>query len=242
MVQKEIFYIKCIFLLQTLPDNLARSANLEIYFYFNSLCNSKFSQFQFDLENCIHCQNYLYLWFAESGSNFRWNFNLLGFHFIVTVENLEISRILLMVLSESVWERDVARMKFDKFKWVTWCVQDLDVGFVFYLQQNMPQHKECNNCHAVQTTIWRRDRFGNIVCNACGLYYKLHNYDRPGRMRRDEIHKRNRKKHMNESKWYLSDENTMEFVEWNKQRWMEGRVWTSQKSHPFSGWLFHCQK
>lgn len=76
-------------------------------------------------------------------------------------------------------------------------------AFLSYPQQNMPQHKECNNCHAVQTTIWRRDRFGNIVCNACGLYYKLHNYDRPCRMRRDEIHKRNRKRNLNESKYSI---------------------------------------
>jgi len=73
---------------------------------------------------------------------------------------------------------------------------------VFSPSQNMGStHKECNNCHAVQTTIWRRDRFGNIVCNACGLYYKLHNYDRPCRMRRDEIHKRNRKRNANESEY-----------------------------------------
>ncbi|XP_065218187.1 uncharacterized protein LOC135844028 isoform X2 [Planococcus citri] len=82
--------------------------------------------------------------------------------------------------------------------------------------QNMSQHKECNNCHAVQTTIWRRDRFGNIVCNACGLYYKLHNYDRPCRMRRDEIHKRNRKRNANENKTKKTKRNSSGTFELNE--------------------------
>ena len=32
----------------------------------------------------------------------------------------------------------------------------------------------CSNCHTTTTTLWRRNSEGEPVCNACGLYYKLH--------------------------------------------------------------------
>ena len=32
----------------------------------------------------------------------------------------------------------------------------------------------CANCHTTNTTLWRRNNEGEPVCNACGLYYKLH--------------------------------------------------------------------
>ncbi|KAK8402274.1 hypothetical protein O3P69_000585 [Scylla paramamosain] len=33
----------------------------------------------------------------------------------------------------------------------------------------------CANCKTTTTTLWRRNQNGEPVCNACGLYYKLHN-------------------------------------------------------------------
>ncbi len=33
----------------------------------------------------------------------------------------------------------------------------------------------CANCHTSTTTLWRRNASGEPVCNACGLYFKLHN-------------------------------------------------------------------
>ncbi|KAL1140903.1 hypothetical protein AAG570_000831 [Ranatra chinensis] len=33
----------------------------------------------------------------------------------------------------------------------------------------------CANCQTNNTTLWRRNNNGDPVCNACGLYYKLHN-------------------------------------------------------------------
>ncbi|KAL4709970.1 hypothetical protein ACJJTC_003933 [Scirpophaga incertulas] len=51
----------------------------------------------------------------------------------------------------------------------------------------------CSNCGTRTTTIWRRDARGEMVCNACGLYYKLHGVPRPTAMRRDTIHTRRRR-------------------------------------------------
>jgi acetyl-CoA carboxylase beta subunit len=51
----------------------------------------------------------------------------------------------------------------------------------------------CTNCGTTTTTIWRRNLRGEMVCNACGLYYKLHGVNRPHTMRRDTIHTRRRR-------------------------------------------------
>ena len=34
--------------------------------------------------------------------------------------------------------------------------------------------QRCSNCGTGVTTMWRRNAEGEPVCNACGLYYKLH--------------------------------------------------------------------
>lgn len=51
----------------------------------------------------------------------------------------------------------------------------------------------CANCHTSTTTLWRRNANGEPVCNACGLYFKLHNVNRPLAMKKDGIQTRNRK-------------------------------------------------
>ena len=38
----------------------------------------------------------------------------------------------------------------------------------------------CANCQTNTTTLWRRNAQGEPVCNACGLYYKLHKVRRSG--------------------------------------------------------------
>ncbi|XP_061481783.1 transcription factor GATA-4 [Rhineura floridana] len=59
----------------------------------------------------------------------------------------------------------------------------------------------CANCHTSTTTLWRRNAEGEPVCNACGLYMKLHGVPRPLAMRKEGIQTRKRKpKNLNKSK------------------------------------------
>jgi GATA-binding protein len=51
---------------------------------------------------------------------------------------------------------------------------------------------QCYNCHTTATPLWRKDDEGKTVCNACGLYFKLHGSARPISMKSDVIRKRSR--------------------------------------------------
>ncbi|KAJ2819850.1 GATA type transcriptional activator of nitrogen-regulated proteins [Coemansia erecta] len=51
----------------------------------------------------------------------------------------------------------------------------------------------CFNCHVDTTPLWRRDTMGNVICNACGLYFKLHSVARPISMKRAVIKRRRRR-------------------------------------------------
>lgn len=42
----------------------------------------------------------------------------------------------------------------------------------------------CANCQTHETSLWRRNSQGSPVCNACGLYAKLHKTQRPVTMRK----------------------------------------------------------
>lgn len=50
----------------------------------------------------------------------------------------------------------------------------------------------CSNCKTTLTPLWRKDDAGEILCNACGLYYKLHHIHRPISLKRNVIRRRSR--------------------------------------------------
>ncbi|KAG0241906.1 hypothetical protein BGX31_000763 [Mortierella sp. GBA43] len=51
---------------------------------------------------------------------------------------------------------------------------------------------QCTHCSTKTTPLWRRDQDGNPLCNACGLFLKLHGRVRPLSLKTDVIKKRNR--------------------------------------------------
>lgn len=59
--------------------------------------------------------------------------------------------------------------------------------------------QQCYNCKTLKTPLWRRDSNGNTLCNACGLFHKLHGTMRPLSLKSDVIKKRNAKKKDNKN-------------------------------------------
>lgn len=52
----------------------------------------------------------------------------------------------------------------------------------------------CQNCATSTTPLWRRDEIGSVLCNACGLFLKLHGTPRPISLKTDVIKSRHRVK------------------------------------------------
>ena len=63
------------------------------------------------------------------------------------------------------------------------CRYGLKVKFensnILFQNTQRRQGTQCSNCNTTTTTLWRRNGTGEPVCNACGLYYKLHGVSDP---------------------------------------------------------------
>ena len=75
----------------------------------------------------------------------------------------------------------------------------------------------CSNCQTFSTTLWRRNVDGLPVCNACGLYKKLHKVDRPVTMKKENIQTRNRKQNVRRKEKDLDLEFVSVFLKSNQQ-------------------------
>lgn len=58
--------------------------------------------------------------------------------------------------------------------------------------ESMGAPTTCTNCCTQTTPLWRRNPEGHPLCNACGLFLKLHGVVRPLSLKTDVIKKRNR--------------------------------------------------
>lgn len=65
-------------------------------------------------------------------------------------------------------------------------------SFSTSLNNNSETPTECTNCKTRTTPLWRRNPEGQPLCNACGLFLKLHGEVRPLSLKTDVIKKRNR--------------------------------------------------
>ncbi|XP_033113977.1 GATA-binding factor 2-like [Anneissia japonica] len=79
--------------------------------------------------------------------------------------------------------------------WKNWIRLSVRICYEFIVKISAAKRAgtSCANCQATTTTLWRRNPNGDPVCNACGLYYKLHGVNRPLTMKKDGIQTRNRK-------------------------------------------------
>ncbi|KAG0168161.1 hypothetical protein DFQ28_005451 [Apophysomyces sp. BC1034] len=66
--------------------------------------------------------------------------------------------------------------------------------------------QRCANCLQTNTPLWRKNERGESVCNACGLYAKLHQRDRPQTMCKQKGQKRRR--HENKTRSELGFDDT----------------------------------
>lgn len=79
-----------------------------------------------------------------------------------------------------VWEKEYVfcAMQLDRIFWGTPSVYEMNA--VHNIEAEFfTEGRECVNCGAISTPLWRRDGTGHYLCNACGLYHKMNGMNRP---------------------------------------------------------------
>ncbi|PPQ75142.1 hypothetical protein CVT26_012083 [Gymnopilus dilepis] len=59
-------------------------------------------------------------------------------------------------------------------------------------EENSQKCAGCHNCGVSQTPVWRRDPEGMKLCNACGLFLKIHKSARPVAMNSAQMRSKRR--------------------------------------------------
>ncbi|PRT54889.1 Nitrogen regulatory protein areA [Wickerhamiella sorbophila] len=77
---------------------------------------------------------------------------------------------------------------------------------------------QCTNCSTRNTPLWRRNSEGQPLCNACGLFLKLHGQERPLSLKSDVIKKRNRNASTNSSRVSAEAESSSPAASTNSRR------------------------
>ena len=63
----------------------------------------------------------------------------------------------------------------------------------------------CHNCGISKTPLWRKAGDKNYLCNACGLYLKIHSAPRPEHLKSNEIKSRRRTRRNQSLDQYIND-------------------------------------
>ena len=73
---------------------------------------------------------------------------------------------------------------------------------VIYILPSRGRQVICTNCSTSTTSTWRKDKEGRSLCNACGLYLRVHGTSRPAEWGRNgTVMKRNRRQNIKKVCW-----------------------------------------